>query len=233
MQRIEPPSPSASVEELERRGDELRADKAYVDALDYYRVALKKQPGSAQIYNKAGIAELQMQRYKEARKDFERAIKADGQFADAYNNLGAVYYQQRKYGGAIKRYEQALALRNDVATYYSNMGAAYFAKKDFERAAISYSKALELDPEVFDRHSRTGISAQLPTPEDRARYAYVMAKLYAKAGLADRSLQYLKRAMEEGYKEIDQVYKDAEFAELRKDPRFTELMAARPPAIPQ
>jgi len=231
--RAEPPSPSASVEELERQGDELRANKAYLDALDYYHVALKKEPNNAHIYNKAGIAELQMQRHKQARKNFERAIKADPQFADAYNNLGAVYYQQKKYGGAIKRYEQALQLRSDVATYYGNLGAAYFAKKDFDRAALNYSKALELDPDVFERHSRAGISAQLPTPEDRAHYAYVMAKLYAKAGIAERSLQFLRRALEEGYSGIDQVYKDAEFAELRKDPRFTALMSTRPSAIPQ
>jgi hypothetical protein len=37
--------------------------------------------------------------------------------------------------------------------------------------------------------------------------------------------------MEEGYKGINSVYKDAEFAGVRKDPRFNELMAARPPAI--
>ena len=43
----------------------------------------------------------------------------------------------------------------------------------------------------------------------------------------------VRKAMEEGYDKIDSVYKDAEFAELRKDKRFSELMAARPPAITQ
>jgi len=126
-----------------------------------------------------------------------------------------------------------LKLDPDVATYYCNMGAANFAKKDFEKASMNYAKALELDPEVLERHSRTGVSAQLPSPEDRARYAFVMAKLYAKTGAIDRSLEYLKRAMEEGYKDIQDVYRDAEFAGLRKDPRFADLMGSKPVSIPE
>jgi hypothetical protein len=75
--------------------------------------------------------------------------------------------------------------------------------------------------------------AQLPSPEDRAHYDYVLAKLYAKMGENDRSLHYLKKAMEDGYKDIRDVYKDNEFAALRKDPRFAELMASKPTAIPE
>jgi len=92
---------------------------------------------------------------------------------------------------------------------------------------------MELDPDILERTSHNGVSAQLPSPEDRARYDYIIAKLWAKHGDRDRSLQYLRRALEEGYKGIDEVYKDPEFAELRTDTRFTELMAARPPAIPE
>jgi tetratricopeptide (TPR) repeat protein len=233
IHKVQPPSVLATFEELEQSGDRLRGEKAYLDALDYYRAALLKKPDSAQVYNKIGIAELQIQRYKEARKDFEKAIKNDKTLANAYNNLGAVFYEQKKYGPAIKQYQKALKIDPDVATYYCNMGAANFAKKDFEKASVNYAKALELDPEVLERHSRTGVSAQLPSPEDRARYAFVMAKLYAKTGAIDRSLEYLKRAMEEGYKDIQDVYRDDEFAGLRKDPRFTDLMGSKPVAIPE
>jgi len=92
---------------------------------------------------------------------------------------------------------------------------------------------MELDPDVFERTSRGGVQAQLPSPEDRARYDYTVAKLYAKMGLSDRSLEYLRKAMEEGYKDFKNVYKDVEFAELRKDKRFTELMATKTPALPE
>ena len=42
------------------RGDTLRSEKSYLDALDYYRAALAKEPDSARLYNKIGINELQM-----------------------------------------------------------------------------------------------------------------------------------------------------------------------------
>jgi tetratricopeptide (TPR) repeat protein len=230
--RVEPPAPGATPEELEQRGDELRIEKDFLDAVDYYKAALKRAPGNASVLNKIGISELMMQRYKESKKSFERAIKADRKHADAYNNLGVIYYSQHNYGTAIKQYEKAVSLKDDAASYYNNLGAAYFAKKQFDKAIANYSKAVQLDPDVFERSSHAGVQAQLPSPADRAHYDYVLAKLYARTGVPDRSLHYLKKAMEEGYKDINNVYKDNEFSTLRKDPRFAELMAAKPPAIP-
>jgi len=233
LRRAEPPALSAAPADLERRGDELRAEKSYLDALDYYRAAIKKQPNAAILYVKAGIAELQMKRLPESIKDFERAIKLDAKNAVAHNNVGVVYYEQRKYGKAIKQYEKAIELRPEDASYYSNLGAAYFSKKEFEKAVEAYNHAVQLDPDILEHTARNGIQAQMSSPEDRAHYDYVMAKLYAKMGANDRSLQYLRRAMEDGYKKIDDVYKDDEFAVLRKDPRFTELMNAKPMSIPE
>jgi hypothetical protein len=73
--------------------------------------------------------------------------------------------------------------------------------------------------------------AQSSSPEDRAAFSFMVAKMYAQAGDFERSLEYLRKAMEEGYKNIGKVYTDAEFASLRTDPRFTDLMAQKPQAI--
>jgi len=230
--RVEPPAAGATSEELERRGDQLRVEKDFLDAVDYYQAALKVTPDNATAINKIGICQLMMQHFKEAKKSFERAIKADRKHADAYNNLGVIYYSLHNYGAAIRHYEKAISLNAEAASYFNNLGAAYFAKKQFEKAITNYSKAVHLDPDVFERSSHAGVQAQLPSPADRAHYDYVLAKLYAKSGVPDRSLHYLRKAMEEGYKDINNVYKDNEFSDLRKDPRFAELMAARPTAIP-
>jgi tetratricopeptide (TPR) repeat protein len=230
---VEPPSPAAPAGALELRGDVLRAEKKYFDALDYYRAALTKKPNDPQIYNKAGIVELLLQRWRESSRDFQHAIKADRRYPDAYNNIGVIAYEEKKYGKAIKEYKKALQLEPASASFYSNLGAAYFSKKEFENASIAYANAIHLDPEIFERTSKNGVSAQLSSPGDRAHYDYVVAKLYAKIGSPDRSLEYLKRALEEGYKDVNNVYKDPEFGDLRKDVRFAQLMSARPLAIPE
>ncbi len=231
LRAIEPPSPEATAADLERQADQLRSQKLYLDALDYYHAALAKKPNDARVLNKIGITELMMQRYKEARKSFERSIRADHAFADAYNNLGVVLYEGKKFGPAVKQYEKAIARDNASASFFSNLGAAYFSKKEFDAAVVAYQRALELDPDVFERTSRAGVQAQLPSPQDRARYDYTVAKLYAKMGFSEQSLEYLRRAMEAGYKDLKNVYKDTEFTELRKNPRFTELMASKTTAI--
>jgi tetratricopeptide (TPR) repeat protein len=235
LRTIDPPSPDATVSDLETRGDELHGQKMYFDAIDYYRAALRKITGrgQAKILNKICRTQLVMTRWHDGQKSCQQAIKADRNMPDPYNNLGVAYYEEKKYGAAIKQYHKAIELDDSAASFHSNLGAALFAKKDFEKSAEAYRRALELDPDVFERSSRQGVQAQVPRPEDRARYDYTVAKLYARMGYSDRSLEYLRKAMEDGYKDFKNVYKDEEFAELRKDKRFTELMAMKAPGLPE
>jgi len=236
LRTIDPPSPDAAATDLEKRADELHGQKLYFDAIDYYRAALGKlsiPADQAKILNKICRTQLVMTRWHDGKKTCQQAIKANRKFPDPYNNLGVALYEEKKYGAAIKQYRKAIELDDSAASFYSNLGAALFSKKKFEESAKAYQRALELDPDVFERSSRQGVQAQVPRPEDRARYDYTVAKLYAKMGFSERSLEYLRKAMEEGYKDFKDAYKDEEFAELRKDKRFTELMAMKNPALPE
>jgi len=232
IHRIEPPPASASAKELERVGDTLQTDKNYLDAIDYYNAALAKDSHNAVLLNKIGISQLQLHRYKEAEKSFEHSIRSDKNYANAYANLGVVYYEKGSYGKSIRNYDKAILLDKNEAVFYNNRAASLFAKKEFAKASVDYAKAIELDPDILERNERGGgVQARLPSPQDRAHYDYVLAKLYARNGMPERSLHYLRRAMEDGYRDIKNVYKDAEFSTLRNDPRFAELMASKPVSI--
>ncbi len=231
LRRVAPPAIDLNTAQLEERADELRAEKAYADALDYYHEAIKKKP-SAALYNKIGIAELQMLRYNEAKKDFERSTQIDSSYADAYNNLGVVYYIKRNYRKAIKYYGEAIQRNDQSSSFHSNMGTALFSRKQFDKATQEYMRALELDPEVFERHSNAGISAHMSSPEDRAHYSYVIAKMFATRGDTEHCLLYLKKAMEEGYPVASKFYNDTEFEKVRKDPRIIGLLTSKQIPLP-
>jgi len=223
--RIQIP-PGLTVADLETTGDALRQQKAYAEALAHYQAALGKDKTNSVLFNKAGIAELQLGQLANAQKDFERAIKRNRNYADAYNNLGVIAYMRKDYKKAIKQYQKALTLREDSAPFHSNLGATYFAQKKMENAVVEYRRALELDPDILLRSSTGGVAAQIASPEDRAHYWYVLAKMYAQRGDCERCLHCLRKAQEEGYRKLQDVNKDPEFAAVRQDPRVVELLTA-------
>jgi tetratricopeptide (TPR) repeat protein len=228
-----PPIPdgSASPQTLEIQGDALRAQKRYLDSIDFYNAALVKQP-TALLWNKIGMSYLLLQKPDQAGKAFDHAIKLDKRAPEGYNNRGYVEQMKKKYDKAIKYYQKAIKLRPSDAVFYFNTASSYFCNHDYRQAAKNYKQAFTLDPDIFDRASRTGVMAQATSPEDRAAFSFMVAKMYAQAGDVDHSLEYLRKAMEDGYKDIKKVYTESEFATLRTDKRFEELMAQRPPAIP-
>jgi len=221
------PQPTVSRVALgpEARGDIAMARKNYRQAVaDYQEV----QPQTAVLLNKTGIAYHQMLELDLAKKYYEKAIKANPKYAEAMNNLGAVYYARKNYRRALSEYKRALKVDANSASIYSNLGTAYFARKDYKEAGEAWQHALELDPDVFEHRGTHGVLLQERNVEERAKFHYYMAKLYAKAGANDRALQYLRMALEEGLKERNKLSEDPEFAAIRELPEFKELLKREP-----
>ena len=206
----------------EMRGDIMMARKMYRDALDYYKPGADK---SAVLANKTGIAYHQLLDLNDAKKYYDRAVKLNPRYAEAINNLGTIYYARKSYRRAVEEYKKALRITPDSASILSNLGTAYFARKDYENASKAYQQALTLDPEVFERRSTQGTLLQDQSVEERARFHYYLAKTYAQAGTKDRALLYIRKALEEGFKDRNKFIKEPEFAALQDDPEFQELLA--------
>jgi len=231
-----------TAQQLESRGDAFRSQKDLANALDAYNRAVAKAPKNAVLWNKIGMTQLVLgasatglernQRYDDARRSFERAVKLKSDYAEAVNNLGVVYYQREDYKKAINQYRKAIAIR-DSASFHSNLGSVYFVQKKFDDAMREYLQALQLDSDVFERTSVNGLLGRVSTPVDRAKYAIMLAKLYARVGDVDHALIQIRTALENGYSEMEPLYKDEEFAAVRKDPRFAELMQNKPVSLPE
>jgi tetratricopeptide (TPR) repeat protein len=216
--------------QLKEKGDELRQAKDYLSAEDCYRAAIRKQP-SAEFYNRVAISELLLRHPAEAEKAARKAVRKDRKMAEAWNNLAVSYYMRNQFEDAIRTYHRAISIEPDSASFHNNLAVAFMDSKRFELGIAEYRKAFALDPSFFEHASQNGISAHMGSPEDRAQFSYVLARLFAGSGDLDRALHFLRAAMEDGYPKIDDVYRDKEFAQVVKDQRFLELMKERPVAI--
>jgi len=218
---------------LERNGDVQMARKQYRDAIDAYEAWTKKEPKNPVAWNKMGIAHHQLMNLGKARNCYERAIRLRKEYAEAINNVGTVYYAEKNYKKAIRYYERALKITPLSASVHSNLGTAWFSRKKYDEALAAYQKALQLDPEVFEHRNSVGVLLQERSVADRARFHYFLAKTYAGAGNKEKAIEYLRKAMEEGFAEMKKVTEDQAFAELIKTPEFTELMTNPPAPIPR
>jgi tetratricopeptide (TPR) repeat protein len=210
----------------EMRCDIMMARKLYREAVECFKAGSET---SAIMANKTGIAYHQLGRpadMENAQKYYEKAIKLNPKYAEAINNLGTVYYARKSYRRAVSQYRKALTLRPDFAPFLANLGTAYFARKQYSLASTAYGQALGIDPDIFERRSTQGSSVQDQTVEERAKFHYYVAKTYAQAGVNDRAIQYIRKCLEEGFKDREKFFKEPEFAGLREDPEFKQLMAA-------
>jgi len=237
LPQAQPPSPAQSSVIVvrpdltdEQMADLYMARKEYREASQIFKRLADQNPQNPVYLNKLGIALHQQSALGLAMKCYERAVKADPNYADAQNNIGTIWYQRKKYGKAIRAYRKAIAIRDDMPVLYSNLAYAYFGDRKYEEAIVAFRQALAIDPQFFERaNSKTGSILQDRSVGDRGKFYFLLAKSYAEAGNLERCLIYLRKAKDEGYKEMNSIKTDPSFAAVLKDPAIQEVLAPKTP----
>ncbi|MBS1840060.1 MAG: tetratricopeptide repeat protein [Acidobacteria bacterium] len=212
----------------EQLADLMMARKEFREAALAYKKLAIEYPTSAPISNKLGIALHKEYDLNGALRSYERAVKLDPTYADAQNNIGVIWYDKKKFGRAIRAYQKAIKMRADLAVSYSNLGYAYFADKKYEQAISSFQQALKLDPTVMDHgNGRAGSTVQDRSVDDRAKFYFLLAKSFAEAGNFERSLVYLRKAKDEGYKSMKDIQTDPAFSAMMNLPEMQEVLAPK------
>jgi tetratricopeptide (TPR) repeat protein len=226
-----PPSPisaPAVTVNAEVRGDIFMARKDYRSAIEAYAEGSPKDPV---LRNKTGIAYHQLLDLNRARKCYEQALKLKPDYFEAINNIGTIYYAQKSYRRAISWYNRALKVDSTTpraASTFSNRGTAWFSRKQYEKAMDDYQAAVHIDPTVFEHHGTTGQLLEERSIEERAKYHFFLARLYARQGRNELALQNLRKALEEGYKNKKKLEDEADFASLKDLPDFQTLLTSQP-----
>jgi tetratricopeptide (TPR) repeat protein len=204
----------------EERGDILMARGEYLAAIDAYKLA----PPDAQVLNKTGIAYHHLLAIDLAKRDYEKALLIKPNYPEAINNLGAAYFAEHDYRRAIRLYRKAHELMPENAVIAANLGTAYFARGKYETGLAAYRAAFALDPDVFNKDMSQTISGP-SSAADRAQQDFCIAELFAQAGQPPLAIYYLRKALDEGFKDRNRLMEDQVFAKLRQTAEFAQLMS--------
>jgi len=214
----------------EERAKVLMAEKRYDAAIQGYQDLLKSDPKNAVYLNMIGIAYLDLANFDQAKKYFQRSSRADKKYSSAVNNLGMVYYHQKNFRAAIREYQRAVTIEPDQAGAHSNLGFAYYNSNKYPEAAAEFQKALELDPNIFERNDRVGTMVQDRSVTNHGLFFFTMAKVYAQKRDAVHCAEYLRKSLDEGYKDVGKAATDPAFKDVIDDPVVQEVMARVAPA---
>ena len=207
----------------ELNADLMVAHQHYDDAISAYK---KITPQTADIYNKIGMAYQHLFLYNDARYSYDRAVKMDRKFAPAYNNIGTIEYHNKDNRHAERLYRKSIKINPKTPAFWSNLGAAYLAEKKYRDGAEAYQRAFILDTNIFQNIALNGIH-ETASGEDMAKIYLCFAGIYAQAGLKAEAVDYLRKALLEGFHDRQALQQDQQFATLHGDPAFEQLLARK------
>jgi tetratricopeptide (TPR) repeat protein len=205
----------------EQTGDSLTAHQRYQAAIEAYSKAPQM---TAAVWNKMGIAYQMMFNARDAMRCYKESLKLDPRNPQALNNLGTVYASMKEYGQADRLYRKAIKLDPQDAAFFKNLGTNLLAEKHYDKGWAAYQQALAADPNIFADHGNPKVENPASV-EERGAMNYYMALGCARSGYSDCALEYLRAALDEGFTSRKKVAADAQFASLRANPAFQQLIA--------
>jgi tetratricopeptide (TPR) repeat protein len=205
------------------RADMLVAHEQYQEAIDAYE---KIRPQTPEIYNKIGIAYQHLGMDDDAISYYTLAAKLDHRFAAVYNNLGTVYFHENDNKKAQRLYKKSIHLDDRTAPFWSNLGAVYLAERQYSDGAEAYERAFNLDPNIFQDLALNGLQ-KYESPEELAKMYLTFAEIYAHAGMKAEAMDYLHKALLQGFHDMQQLQQDQQLATLHGTPEFDQLLASQ------
>lgn len=194
--------------------------------------------------NKLGVELLEEERVEEAIAEFQKAVELNQENASARLNLAYTYDRQGRIEEAMAEYRKAIELEPGNLHAHNNLGVLYDKKGFYDEAIAEFEKALQIDPSdanVLENLENTkGNKAIVQEQEEQIAQAqrkaeahpdsptasYKLARLYAFYGKKDQAIEWLEKALKQGFNDFDYLKADPALKDLRNDPSFTRFLRA-------
>ncbi len=202
-------------------GDVYLVRQRYQAAIDAYA---KVSPPSAALWQKRGLAYQMLFDLNDAVRCYNESLQLDPRNSVVLNNLGAIYDSAKDYKAAERMYREAIKISPRDARVLLNLGTTLLFEQKYKKGWEAYQEALAIDPHLLTNLS--GPQVDDPTSvRQLGATSYFRAMGCARAGQTDCAIQYLRKALDEGFVNTKKLAADNDFASLRANPSFQQLLA--------
>jgi class 3 adenylate cyclase/Tfp pilus assembly protein PilF len=212
-------------------------------AIEEFRQALQLDPTLDEAHHYLGLVYLHVGLLEEGREEFEAAVKLNPSNNGAQYRIGESFFYEGKYRDALNVFDTIdPAFNQDLHTYQSAW--AQFRLGEKEQALNRIEKSLRdypgdkgglLASVKAMMHAASGEAERAHTEIELARQGrgfghfhhtqYNIACAYAMMNNAAKALEWLKRAVHEGFNCYPMFESDQSLTNLRNNPAFHDMLA--------
>ncbi len=119
----------------------------YQGAIDDYQMGLQYAPEDRSFLTNKAIAEMQLKRYDEAGKSFDRLVALHPNYYNAYMNRAQYYLETGDTIQAIADIDKAISIDKYMSSAYAQRAIVkVLYRADYDSALIDMNEALRLEP---------------------------------------------------------------------------------------
>jgi tetratricopeptide (TPR) repeat protein len=151
------PEDKLKYQQYTTKGDTLKAQGKYKDAIKNYKKALKIENTSAQIYRDIALCFDKLNLPDSVITYYEGAIVYNPRDIDAYQQIAMINYYQQNPHEAMSWFERAMDLGTLSPQSYTALGNIYYHWKEYTRARGYYESSVTVDSNYSDGYYGIGL----------------------------------------------------------------------------
>lgn len=177
----------------------------YETAAAWYKKALSFEPNSELARKNLNQVREYLHNTEAVARNLQQQIAQSPENPNPWFLLGQFYFKKGRYDAAALQFQQAISLSSDFTEALYQLAVTYALQGKLDAAIDEFKK----------------LYAQ--NPEDSI-YAYNIACLYSRKNDQKSAMNWLKKAVELGYDNLDQLQSDMDLHNIREHPDFLVIL---------
>jgi len=157
------------------KGEELRRNGKYNEALSEYNQALKIRSNIAPPHYGIGLIYQAQGKHSAAISEYKKAVAIDSDYIFAYNRMGEAYIAMKQYDEAETALKKAITVYPSFDDAFANLGEAYYGLKRYSDGLKSLEMAITLNNTHQRAYTTLGLIFEAMGDSQKAIEAYEAA----------------------------------------------------------